>query len=101
MEKKINWGVLGCAAIAKVRTIPGLLQTENASFYAVASRGKEKAEAFQKLYGAEKAYDSYDALLADENVEAVYIPLPNSMHFEWVEKAAKAGNIFFVKSLWH
>lgn len=64
MEKKINWGVLGCAAIAKVRTIPGLLQTENASFYAVASRGKEKAEAFQKLYGAEKAYDSYDALLA-------------------------------------
>ena len=91
MEKKINWGVLGCAAIAKVRTIPGLLQAENASLYAVASRGKEKAEAFKKMYGAEKAYDRYEALLADENVEAVYIPLPNSMHFEWVEKAAKAG----------
>ena len=43
------------------------------------------------MYGAEKAYDSYEALLADENVEAVYIPLPNSMHFEWVKKAAKAG----------
>ena len=70
MEKKINWGVLGCAAIAKVRTIPGLLQAENASFYAVASRGKEKAEAFKKMYGAEKAYDSYEPLLADENVEA-------------------------------
>lgn len=91
MGKKINWGILGCAAIAKVRTIPGLLQADNANLYAVASRGIEKAEEFQKMYSAEKAYGSYEALLADENVQAVYIPLPNSMHFEWVEKAAKAG----------
>lgn len=91
MDKKINWGILGCASIAKVRTIPGLLKAENARLYAVASRGRKKAEEFQKKFKAEKAYDSYEALLQDEKVEAVYIPLPNSMHLEWVEKAAKAG----------
>lgn len=91
MSKRINWGILGCAGIAKVRTIPGLLKAQNAMLYAVASRGSEKAEAFKEEFGAQKAYGSYEELLADENVEAVYIPLPNSMHFEWVEKAAKAG----------
>ena len=91
MSRKINWGILGCAAIARVRTIPGLLQADNASLYAVASRGSAKAEELQKMFGAEKAYGSYEELLEDKNVEAVYIPLPNSMHREWVEKAAKAG----------
>ncbi len=91
MSDKIQWGILGCAAIARVRTIPGLLQAENADLYAVASRGIEKAEALKNTYGAEKAYASYEELLADEKVEAVYIPLPNTMHCEWVEKAAKAG----------
>lgn len=91
MAEKINWGILGCAAIAKVRTIPGLLEASNASLYAVASRGLEKAEEVKKQFHAEKAYGSYEELLADENVQAVYIPLPNTMHCEWVEKAAKAG----------
>ena len=91
MSRKINWGILGCAAIARVRTIPGLLQADNASLYAVTSRGSAKAEELQKMFGAEKAYGSYEELLEDKNVEAVYIPLPNSMHREWVEKAAKAG----------
>lgn len=91
MSRKINWGILGCAGIAKIRTIPGLLQADNAHLYAVASRGTDKAEEFKELFGAEKAYGSYEALLEDKAVEAVYIPLPNSMHFEWVEKAAKAG----------
>lgn len=91
MSKKVNWGILGCAMIAKVRTIPGLLQASNANLYAVASRGTEKAEELKNVYGAEKAYGSYEELLADEDVEAVYIPLPNTMHCEWVEKAAKAG----------
>lgn len=91
MSRKIYWGILGCAGIAKIRTIPGLLQADNARLYAVASRGADKAEEFKELFGAEKAYGSYEALLEDKAVEAVYIPLPNSMHFEWVEKAAKAG----------
>lgn len=91
MNKKVNWGILGCAGIARVRTIPGLLRAGNAKLYAVASRESKKAYEFKALFGAEKAYESYDKLLEDESVEAVYIPLPNSMHYEWVEKAAKAG----------
>lgn len=91
MSKKVNWGILGCAAIAKVRTIPGLLQADNANLYAVASRGIKKANEFAEEFPVEKVYDNYEALLEDGNVDAVYIPLPNSMHFEWVEKAAKAG----------
>lgn len=91
MSQRIKWGVLGCAAIARVRTIPGLLQAENAQLYAVASRGMEKAAEVQKQFGAQKAYGSYEALLADPDVEAVYIPLPNTLHCEWVKKAAEAG----------
>lgn len=90
MSKKINWGILGCAAIARVRVIPGLLQADNANLYAVASRGSKKADEFKELFPVEKVYDNYEALLEDGNVDAVYIPLPNSMHCEWVEKAAKA-----------
>lgn len=91
MSEKINWGILGCAAIARVRTIPGLLLASNANLYAVASRGIKKAEELKEQYQAEKAYGSYEELLADEKVQAVYIPLPNTLHCEWVEKAAKAG----------
>lgn len=91
MSRKINWGILGCAKIAEVRTVPGLLKASNAVLYAVASRGIKKAEEMKAMYGAKEAYGSYEELLADENVEAVYIPLPNSMHAQWVEKAAKAG----------
>ena len=91
MDRKVKWGVLGCASIAKNRVIPGLLKADNAVLYAVSSRGKEKAGEFQKIFGAEKAYDSYEALLNDGEVEAVYIPLPNALHCEWVKKAADKG----------
>ena len=89
--RKINWGVLGTAGIAKGQTIPGMLLAENCTLYAIAGRSMEKAEQFKAQFGFEKAYDSYEALLADPAVEAVYIPLPNHLHCEWVIKAAKAG----------
>ena len=89
--RKINWGVLGTAGIAKGQTIPGMLLAENCTLYAIAGRSMEKAEQFKAQFGFEKAYDSYEALLADPAVEAVYIPLPNHLHYEWVIKAAKAG----------
>lgn len=91
MNRKVNWGILGCAAIAKNRVIPGLLQAENARLYAVASRGQEKLSEFEELFPIEKTYDTYEALLLDPQVEAVYIPLPNTLHCEWVKKAADAG----------
>lgn len=89
--KKIKWGVIGTAKIAEVCTIPGMKQAENCEMYAVAGRSIEKAEAFKEKYGFEVAYGSYDELLQDENVEAVYIALPNMLHYEWAKKALKAG----------
>ena len=88
---KVNWGVLGTAGIAAGQTIPGMKEAENCRLYAIAGRDISKAEAFQKQFGFEKAYSSYDELLSDSSVEAVYIPLPNSLHFEWVRKALEHG----------
>lgn len=88
--RNINWGVLGTADIAKGCTIPGMQQAENCTLYAIAGRSMEKAEQFRQQFGFEKAYGSYDEMLADENVEAVYIPLPNQLHLEWTLKALRA-----------
>ena len=89
--RKIKWGVLGTANIARGCTIPGMQLAENCELYAIAGRTPGKAEQFRAEFGFAKAYDSYEALLADPAVEAVYIPLPNTLHYEWVIKAAKAG----------
>ena len=89
--KKIKWGILGCANIARKAVIPGILGAKNSELYAVASRSKEKAADFAEEFGAAVYYDDYDKLLADEEIEAVYIPLPNGLHKEWTIKAAEAG----------
>ena len=89
--RKINWGVLGTANIARKHTIPGMVLADNCRLYAIAGRNMEKAEAFRVAFGFEKAYGSYEALLADPQVEAVYIPLPNELHYEWAIRAMKAG----------
>lgn len=89
--KKIHWGVLGTAGIAKGCTIPGMQQAENCILTAIAGRSMEKAQSFKQMFGFEKVYGSYDALLADPEIEAVYIPLPNDMHCEWAIKAMEAG----------
>lgn len=92
MEKKtVRWGILGCSGIGKSRTIPGLLVCENAELYAIAGRNEEKLKAYAEPFAPKKLYTDYQALLDDENVDAVYLPLPNGIHMEWVEKAAKAG----------
>lgn len=89
--RKIKWGVLGTANIARGCTIPGMRLAENCELYAIAGRSLEKAEQFRSEFGFEKVYGSYEELLDDPAVEAVYIPLPNTLHYEWVIKAAKAG----------
>ena len=88
--RKINWGVIGTAGIAKGCTIPGMQLAENCNLYAIAGRSMKKAKAYQAEFGFQVAYDSYEALLADPKVEAVYIPLPNELHYEWTLKALKA-----------
>ena len=89
--KKIKWGVMGTAFICERSTFPGMLQAENCEMYAIAGRSMEKAEQFKEKYGFEKAYGSYEELLTDPEIEAVYIPLPNTMHYEWTIKALKSG----------
>lgn len=88
--RKIKWGVLGTAGIL-ARTAPGMQLAENCELYAIAGRSMEKAKEFQQKYGFKKVYDNYMELLEDPEVEAVYNPLPNTMHFEWTIKAMEHG----------
>ncbi len=89
--ENIRWGVLGTSGIARSQTIPAMRQAENCDLYAIAGRNPEKVRAFQDEFGFEKAYTGFDALLADPDVEAVYVPLPNDLHREWVIRALNAG----------
>ena len=88
--KRLNWGVLAAGKIAG-RFAKGLNATEEATALAVGSRSLEKAQAFAKEHDIPKAYGSYEELLADAEVDAVYIATPNSLHAEWAMKTARAG----------
>ncbi len=88
--RKVKWGVLGTADIARGQTIPGMQLAEHCELYAIAGRKPEKAQSYKEQFGFRKAYGSYDELLADPEVEAVYIPLPNNIHCEWARKALQA-----------
>ena len=87
----IKWGVLGTAGIAQGCTIPGMQMAEGCELYAIAGRSEAKVNGFKDRFGFQKAYVGYDALLADAEVQAVYIPLPNHLHYECVMKAIEAG----------
>lgn len=91
MEREVRWGVLGCAGIARKAMIPAILNAKGAKLYALASRTREKAEAFARMFPCERCYADYKALLTDPCVDAVYIPLPNVLHAEWVIRALEAG----------
>lgn len=87
----IKWGVLGTANIAQGCTIPGMKMAKDCQLYAIAGRDAQKVEKFKNEHGFEKGYVGYEELLKDEEVQAVYIPLPNGLHLEWVKKALQAG----------
>jgi len=89
--RKIKWGVLGTAGIAKSCTIPGMKLANNCELYAIAGRDEEKTNSFKLEFGFDKAYYDYDNLLNDAEVEALYIPLPNDLHYDWVIKALNKG----------
>ena len=91
MDKPVNWGVLGCANIAVNRVIPGMANALLTMLSAVASRTLSKAKSVAAQFDVPKAYGSYEALLADPEIEAVYIPLPNGFHAEWSIKTMRAG----------
>lgn len=91
MENTVKWGILGTANIARWAMIPGIKLAKNAELCAIAGRSLEKAQRFASEYGIGKAYGSYEELLADEDIQAVYVPLPNDIHIKWVKEALKAG----------
>lgn len=83
-------GILGTADIAYRRFLPALRQCSDIAYVGVASRTPEKAKKFQDTYGG-FIYPSYDALLEDDSIDAVYVPLPPALHFEWGKKVLEAG----------
>jgi len=87
----VRWGIIGTAAIALEKVIPSMLRAEGLKVAAIASRDADKARAAADHFGIERSYGSYEAILADPAIEAVYIPLPNHLHVEWAIRAAEAG----------
>ena len=91
MVSKVRWGILGVANIAIKKVIPGMQKGSWNDLIGIASRDPDKARHFAGIFGIPKAYGSYQELLADPDVEAVYIPLPNHLHVPWSIRAAEAG----------
>lgn len=87
----VNWGVLGVADIATEKVIPAMHAGEVSNVVAIASRSKERALAAAERLQIARSYGSYEELLGDDDIEAVYIPLPNHLHMEWTLAAARAG----------
>jgi xylose dehydrogenase (NAD/NADP) len=87
----MRFGILGTARIARNQFIPGVRASSQAEVYAVASRELDRARTFASELDIPHVFGAYEALLADPRVDAVYIPLPNSLHAEWTIAAARAG----------
>ncbi len=85
--EKVKWGVLGTANIARGCTIPGMQLVDTCELYAIAGRDINKATKFKDEFGFQKAYGSYEQLIEDSEVQAIYIPLPNGLHLKWVKEA--------------
>lgn len=89
--KKISWGILSTAKIGLQKVIPAMQKGKYSEIHAIASRSLEKARNAANELGIPRAYASYQELLSDRDIDAVYIPLPNHLHVEWTIKALKAG----------
>src|ERR1700693_6114478 len=89
--KKVVWGVLSTAKIGLKKVLPGMLESELLEIRAIASRSAGAAREAADALGIPKAYGSYDELLADPDIEAIYNPLPNHLHVPWSIRASKPG----------
>ena len=97
MDKKIKFGILSTANIAMTQVIPAMLKTKYCQVMGIASRSSKKAENAAKQFQLPKYYCSYQSLLDDMEIDAVYIPLPNHLHVEWAIKALRAGKHVLVE----
>jgi D-xylose 1-dehydrogenase (NADP+, D-xylono-1,5-lactone-forming) len=91
MTTNLRWGVLGCADIATRAMIPALQEARNAKVTVIASRSLERASSAAERFGIGRSVGSYEALVESPDVDAVYVPLPTSLHAEWTIAAARAG----------
>ncbi len=91
MTQNLNWGILGAAKFARQFMGPAIHAAQGARLSAIATRDVTKADPFRAFCPDIAVHDSYDAILADPTIDAVYIPLPNHMHVEWATKALDAG----------
>ena len=91
MGQPIRWGILGASAFARRDMAPAIHAARGAQLTALATRSTDKAAGFQAFCPDLLVHDSYDALLANDGIDAVYIPLPNHLHVEWTLKALEAG----------
>ncbi len=91
MTQPVRWGILGAANFARKHMAPAINMAENAVLAALATSNAEKAAPFTAIAPGLRVHDSYDALLTDPDIDAVYIPLPNHLHVEWTKKALAAG----------
>ena len=88
---RVRWGVISTANIGRVAVNPAIQASSNGTLVAVASRDGSVARRFAEAHGIPGSYGAYEALLEDPEIDAVYIPLPNSLHLEWTLKAVEAG----------
>jgi len=90
LGQAVKWGIVSTADINR-KVIPGAQASPKVDLVAVASRTQDRADAYAREWGIERAYGSYDALLTDPEIDAVYISLPNTLHCEWSIRALEAG----------
>lgn len=91
MADTIRWGVISTANIGTEKVIPGMQRSKRGTVDAIASRNEAKAKEVAAKLGIPKPYGSYEAMLADPDIDAIYNPLPNNLHVDWTIKALQAG----------
>ena len=89
--EQVRWGVLGVADHFRLRVYVPTRDSDSVKIHGIASRQADKAKKAAREFGIPKSYGSYEDLLKDDDIEAVFIPLPNHMHVEWIKKTADAG----------
>jgi len=97
MRDHVNWGILGAANFARQHMGPAIHMAGRGRLAALATSSAEKAAPFVEMVPGLKVHDSYDALIADPDIDAVYLPLPNHMHVEWAQKVLAAGKHVLVE----
>lgn len=89
--RPLRWGILGCARITRQGLVPGIAASESGTVQAIGSRDEATARAWATEFGIPSAYGTYQEVVSDPDVDAIYIPLPNELHLPWVMASAEAG----------